>query len=469
MGGKRHLAYLYMHYGIRSEAWLLFLGDLLVFFLSLWVTLFVRYLDVPTEDLFYAHFVPFLYLSLAWVLVFFVAGLYDKHTEFLKRRLPGIIFRAQALNIALAALFFFSISSFGITPKTNLLIYLIVSTCLLIYWRLVLFEFLVPRRRRKALLVGEGPEIEELVREVNRNTRYGFSFERILSNDLLEGSDLEQKLIEMIDREGISVIVADQGNERVMPLIPFFFRVAFSSRDVRFMDLQTMYESIFDRVPLSLLRYDWFLAHVSRSARPFYDFMKRVVDVIGGILAGIVLLALLPFVWLMIKLSDRGPLFITQTRIGMRGTTMTVYKFRTMRNVENGVWIGESTNEVTRVGAFLRKTSIDELPQVLNILKGEMSLIGPRNDLTGLAERLEAEIPFYAVRTITKPGITGWAQTHQHYAPGKISPQSVEETKVRLAYDLYYIKHRSLLLDINIALRTIKTLLSRFGIHIRLR
>lgn len=458
-----------MHYGIRSEAWLLFLGDLLVFFVALWITLFVRYLDVPTETLFYDHFVPFSYLSLAWVTVFFIAGLYDKHTEFLKRRLPAMIFRAQALNIAIAALFFFSISYFGITPKTNLLIYLVVSTGILIYWRLILFEFLVPRKRRKALLVGEGPEIDELVREVNRNSRYGFSFERILSNDLLAGEDLEERLINMLDREGISVIVADQGNERVMPLIPLFFRLAFSSRDIRFMDLQTMYESIFDRVPLTLLRYDWFLAHISRSAHPVYDFMKRVIDIAGALAAGILLLVLLPFVWLAVRLTDKGPLFIAQERMGARGTTVTVYKFRTMRNVENGVWIGESANEVTKLGSILRKTSIDELPQVWNILKGEMSLIGPRNDITGLASRLEAEIPFYTVRTIAKPGITGWAQTHQHYAPGKISPQSVEETKVRLAYDLYYIKHRSFLLDINIALRTIKTLLSRFGIHIRLR
>lgn len=460
-----------MHYGTRSEAWLLFLGDLLVFFVSLWVTLFVRYLDVPTEALFYDHFVPFSLLSLVWVLVFFIAGLYDKHTEFLKRRLPGMIFRAQALNIALAALFFFTISYFGITPKTNLVIYLAVSTALLIFWRLSLFEALVPRKRRKALLLGEGEELDELVQEVNSNTRYGFSFERILTTDLLEGPDVERRLTEMLDREGISMIVADQGNARVIPLIPLFFRMAFSSREVRFMDLQTMYESIFDRMPLSLLRYDWFLAHLSHSSHPLYDIIKRGIDIVGAALCSLALFVLFPFVWAAIKLEDRGPIFLTQERMGTFGAVMKVYKFRTMSasQSENGVWIGESTNKVTKVGAFLRKTSIDELPQVLNILKGEMSMIGPRNDLTVLAERLGKEIPFYAVRTITKPGITGWAQTHQHYAPGKISPQSVEETKTRLAYDLFYIKHRSLLLDINIALRTIKTLLSRFGIHIKLR
>jgi lipopolysaccharide/colanic/teichoic acid biosynthesis glycosyltransferase len=137
-----------------------------------------------------------------------------------------------------------------------------------------------------------------------------------------------------------------------------------------------------------------------------------------------------------------------------------------MQVSDAGAWLTEKKNVVTKVGAFLRKTSIDELPQVLNILKGEMSLIGPRNDIMGLAPRLAESIPFYNIRTIIKPGITGWAQTHQQYTPGNISPQSVEETKIRLAYDIFYIKHRSLLLDINIALRTFKTLLSRFGVDI---
>ena len=109
------------------------------------------------------------------------------------------------------------------------------------------------------------------------------------------------------------------------------------------------------------------------------------------------------------------------------------------------------------------------MPQVWNILKGEMSLIGPRNDIEGLGERLASEIPYYNIRNFVKPGLTGWAQTHQYYMGDNISPQSLEESRMRLAYDLYYVKNRSILLDISIALRTIKTLLSRFGLNIRLR
>lgn len=459
-----------MQFHGQNEQWLLFLGDLLVFFVALWVTLLVRYLDIPSRELFNIHFVPFFILSLVWVVVFFIAGLYDKHTEFVKRRLPGMIVNAQVMNSIIAAVFFFFIPYFGITPKTNLLIYLVISAGLLLVWRLFLLEFITPLEQRKALLVGRGIESEELVQEVNKNKRYGFEFVRVLDADLIaETQDLETRVRAVIEKENISVIVADTYDERTMLLIPLFFNFAFSNQGIRFIDLQTMYEGIFDRISLSLLRYDWFLAHVSRSKRPVYDFSKRALDLLGAVIFGVIFILFFPFIWLAIKIEDNGPVFIKQRRMGVSNTVIDVYKFRTMSANENGVWLGETKNVVTRVGALLRKTSIDELPQVLNIFKGEMSLIGPRNDIEGLAVRLGEEIPFYAIRTTIKPGITGWAQTHQQYTPGNISPQSVEETKVRLAYDLFYIKHRSLLLDINIALRTLKTLLGRFGINIRLR
>jgi lipopolysaccharide/colanic/teichoic acid biosynthesis glycosyltransferase len=173
------------------------------------------------------------------------------------------------------------------------------------------------------------------------------------------------------------------------------------------------------------------------------------------------------------RVEGGGPLFITQERIGRFNRPVTVYKLRTMteNRSASATWTTEDAkegNRITRVGAILRKLSIDEIPQVWTILKGEMSLIGPRNDIKGLGERLASEIPYYNIRNFVKPGVTGWAQTHQHYMGNNISPQSLEESKVRLSYDLYYVKNRSLLLDVEIALRTLKTLLSRFGITIRL-
>ncbi len=166
-------------------------------------------------------------------------------------------------------------------------------------------------------------------------------------------------------------------------------------------------------------------------------------------------------------------MFITQDRIGQYNWPLTIYKLRTMTKnfAGSSTWTKEDEkldNVVTRVGAFLRKTSIDEIPQVWSILRGDMSLIGPRNDIAGLGQRLAEEIPYYKIRYFVKPGVTGWAQTNQHYMTNSISPQSIEESRIRFAYDLYYVKNRSLWLDIAIGLRTIKTVLSRFGVTIRL-
>jgi len=163
-----------------------------------------------------------------------------------------------------------------------------------------------------------------------------------------------------------------------------------------------------------------------------------------------------------------------QKRIGQFNQPIEVVKLQTMtkNDAASSTWTAEDAkkgNEITKVGALLRTLSLDEVPQVWNILKGEMSLIGPRNDIAGLGQRLAEEIPYYNIRNFVKPGVSGWAQTHQQYMGDNISPQSLEESRMRLAYDLYYVKNRSLLLDIAIALQTVKTLLSRFGFTISLK
>ena len=206
------------------------------------------------------------------------------------------------------------------------------------------------------------------------------------------------------------------------------------------------------------MNYAWIMTNVSSVTPRVYDAFKRLIDVVFGALVGLAACILYPFVALAIKLDTPGPVFIAQERIGRNNKTIIIYKFRSMSRNESNVWVGESDNKITRVGAFLRRSRIDELPQALAILKGDMSLIGPRTDVIGLAQRLEQQIPYYAVRTVITPGLSGWAQINQEKPP-----QSVEETMVRLSYDLYYIKHRSIGLDFQIVLRTIKTLLSRVG------
>jgi len=454
------------------ELLVLIAGDIAVFMVSLWLTLLVRYLAVPSIDTVAAHFGPFLLLTSIWLLIFYMSGLYDKHTVFLKSLLFSRILNTQVVNILVAALIFLVVP-FAIAPKTNLVIYLFISVALFTYWRLVLFNKISPRTEHKAILIADGPEAIELVDEINHNDRYNYSFVRIIDEATAEKiPDFQEKLLKLIEQEGISIIVANPNGTYIERVLPKIFDLSFITFKLTFLDFYKVYEDTFDKVPLSALRYEWFITHVSQSKSLAYDVAKRAIDVVGCVVLGIVFAVLLPFIYLAMRLEgDRGPLFIAQERIGRRNQPVTVYKIRTMteNRSASATWTNEDSaqgNRVTKVGSVLRKLSLDEIPQIWTILKGDMSLIGPRNDIKGLGERLSAEIPYYNVRNLVKPGVTGWAQTHQHYMADNISPQSLQESKERLSYDLYYVKNRSLMLDVAIALRTLKTVIGRFGISL---
>ncbi len=456
------------------ELLLLILGDIFFFIVALWLTLFVRYLSLPSSELFADHLGPFLILSAVWLFVFYIAGLYDKQTVLFKSLMFSRILNTQVVNGMLAALLFFIIP-FGIAPKTNLIIYLFISVAIFTWWRMYLYNYISPKIKHRAIILANGDEAVELVDEINNNDRYNYSFLRIIDEKVATKSEgFEIKLLQLIDRDKIGIIVANPSDKYISGVLPKLFDLSFLRFKLTFLDFYKVYEDTFDRVPLSALSYEWFINNVSQSKSLVYDGVKRVIDIVGSIILGLILIVLLPFIYIAMRFEGKGDLFITQERIGQFNRPVIVYKIRTMtqNRSASATWTNEDAKEgnvVTRVGEVLRKLSIDELPQVWNILKGEMSLIGPRNDIKGLGERLANEIPYYNIRNFVKPGVTGWAQTHQHYMGNNISPQSIEETKIRLSYDLYYVKNRSLLLDVDIALRTMKTLLSRFGVTIKFR
>jgi lipopolysaccharide/colanic/teichoic acid biosynthesis glycosyltransferase len=167
-----------------------------------------------------------------------------------------------------------------------------------------------------------------------------------------------------------------------------------------------------------------------------------------------------PFVYLAIKLEDKGPVLYSHLRTGRHGKAFLVYKFRSMENLPTNEM--KETKKVTRVGAFIRKTRIDELPQLWNVIKGDVSLIGPRPETPALVQEYSASVPFYNVRHIVRPGLSGWAQTQQHEVP-KFGVD-VKQTKIKLAYDMYYLKHSNLMTDLAIIVRTLKVLISKSGI-----
>ncbi len=436
----------------RREPFYLLFVDILCFLIALWLMLLLRTLSVPSISVFYNHLVPFSFLFAAWIVVFFIAGLYDKHTTFFRSRLPNTILNAQAINIIIAAVFFFFVPNFGVTPKTSLGIYLIVSSALILFWRLYVFPYLAIKRQQRALLIGAGDELEELKNEVNGNARYPFSFIGMIDPATVLPVELARQVRERVQHEGVQVVVLDTAHKNIAPALPEFSELLF--RGVRFIDAGHMYEEVFDREPLSLLEHRWLVENISTAPQAAYDFGKRVIDLGISAMLGALSLFVYPFVALAILLDDGGPIFIFQERVGQGGELIHIAKFRSMR--VNG------KEQVTRVGMFLRATRMDELPQLWSVILGEQSLIGPRPELPHYVKLYAEQIPYYHVRYLIKPGLSGWAQI-QNITPPKFEIQ-YDATKRKLAYDLYYIKHRSIWLDLKIALKTIKTLLSRSGI-----
>lgn len=445
----------------RKEPLVLLAGDLFFFNVSLWITLLIRSGSLPSEDFFYTHLEPFAVLFVVWILVFYIAGLYERHTVLLKGRLPNILARTQLANSGIAVAFFYLVPYFGITPKTILFIYLFVSSVIVLFWRMYGYFVIGRGPINNAILIGTGEEMKELIAEVNNNPIYNLRFISSVNLNRSDENVFWKEIVSKIYTEDVSVIAIDLASENVEPVLPHLYNLIFSK--ISFIDMHKIYEDIFNRVPLSLLRYNWFLENISTTPRAAYDALKRIMDTTLAFILFVISLIFYPFVYIAIKMDDGGPVFIAQERVGEGNRIIKILKFRSMSRDDAGSYGdgAHQVNSVTRVGKFLRKSRIDELPQLWNVLKGDLSLIGPRPELPALARQYAEEIPYYNVRHLIKPGLSGWAQIYHDSHPHH--EVATAETKNKLSYDLYYIKNRSFLLDLKIALRTLKTLVSMAG------
>lgn len=443
----------------RKESLILLFGDILLLLAALWVMLMLRYGTILDKRIFYMHLVPFSVLFLVWLFVFFIAGLYEKQTLLRRGRLPRILLRAIITNSFIGILFFYFIPYFGIAPKINLFLYLIISFCFILSWRMYGYRLLHVKKKQNAIIIGTGAELSELALEVNQNARYHIRFIESVEADELDAERFKDNVLGRIEAEHVTLVALDFQNKKIETILPYLYDLIF--RNVEFIDIHGLYEEIFDRVPLSLLKYSWFLEHVTVTPSAGYDALKRMMDVVLSALLGFLSLMFYPFIIVAIKLDDGGPVFISQERVGLHGVTIRTVKFRTMTRDDAGVVRIQKNNRPTRVGPFLRKTRLDELPQFWNIFRGDLSLIGPRPELPSLVSVYEREVPYYNTRHLIKPGLSGWAQLYHDNHPHHRA--DVEETRVKLSYDLYYIKNRSFFLDLKISLKTLKTLLSRSG------
>jgi lipopolysaccharide/colanic/teichoic acid biosynthesis glycosyltransferase len=446
----------------RPRTLALFLGDLSSFALALWLSLYLRAFELPDSDLFLAHLQPFSFLFAAWVIVFFIAGLYESRSIILARRAFSVtLLIAQTFNIVLAALFFFVLPTtlFGIAPKVLLVIYLFVSFALVLAWRVFVYPWLGLQKPERAVVVGSRPEVGELVQALGAAPR---APTRVAAHLDPASTTLAEDIRYAVAEHQAKYVIADWGDPRVAAAFPEMY--TFLASGIRFFDAMRLYEEVFGRIPLSIIDERWLARNVSRYAHSWYDPLKRLMDITGGLLGGGLSLFFYPFIILAIKFDDGGPLFVSLPRVGQDGQVIHIRKFRSMSGNDAGDYGAGGVTKlvVTRVGRVLRKASLDELPQFWNVIRGDLSLIGPRPESPALVAQYEQQIPYYHARHLIKPGISGWAQLYHANDPHHGT--EVGATKEKLSYDLYYLKHRSLVLDLVIALKTIKKLLLRSGV-----
>lgn len=445
----------------------LFLGDILTLYASLYLTLFLRYGTSFNEQI-SLHLVPFSLLFIFWLLVFYVAGLYELNLSKNSPEFYSSLLTSIAISSAISVLFFYLIPDVQIAPRRNLLIYIVVFTGLISLWRWLYNRTLGKTFRNNTIIVGFNQLSYDLAKYLNRNPQYGynlryalgvseeaaFSFQSTDFRKVRGAKDIER----IIENDHINTIILSPESYRLPDIIDVFYKA--SKRNVQFINLATAYEEILKKIPLEAINQLWFLENISRGEKRLYEILKRTSDMVLSLIGGAVLLVLFPILASAIKLGSPGPVFYRQKRVGKGGKVFEVIKFRTMvQNAEEqgAVWAQREDPRATRLGRFLRKTRLDELPQVFNVLKGEMSVVGPRAERPEFVEKLKKEIPFYEERLLVRPGLSGWAQVHY----GK--DLNHNDTKEKLQYDLYYIKNRSFTADLAVILKTIKTVLSATG------
>ena len=420
----------------------------------------------------YEHgFLKIVVLTAAFILCMHYFDLYDSYvlsskSEVLTRLLQVL----GSVCILLAFVYYFY-------PPLELgrgivLIGLPIVLVLLILWRGVFAAFNQgPRFAQRTLIFGDELAATRLLHEVGARPELGLNIVgriSVVSNRNYElqcdpvhpcrrynGTISDQELTAAVREERVNRIIVALDDRRGR--LPVELLLLMKSRGVLVQDGIELYEKITGKIPVESLRLGTLLFSSGFHLSHFVVVYKRSVSIAVSAVGLILTLPLLPLIALAIKLSSHGPILYHQKRVGRNDVAFYCHKFRTMRadaEADSGpAWAADDDPRITTVGRFLRTTRLDEIPQLWNVLKGEMSLVGPRPERPEFIEKLKQEIPYYSLRHTVRPGITGWAQIRYKYG------SSVEDAREKLRYDLYYIKQMSFGLDAWILFDTIKTIL----------
>jgi exopolysaccharide biosynthesis polyprenyl glycosylphosphotransferase len=431
-----------MIFGNKFKAitfWAILLPDLVLLYVSLYFALIIRYGNNISNEQVAAHYSAFTIIFILWMVVFFIHGLFEIDSF---RRYNKLIFNlvsAMVVNSLIAVIYFYLQPNLHITPRRFLLIELILSFLLILAWHLVLKYLIKNKFIQELYLFSINSELSELEEILKAHSYLGYKVLGHLNTETIATFKIDK---------AAGIILPDnlQTNPKVAAKL-----YELRTLGVRFYNYKDFYEQLLRKIYLSEVNELWFLENINYEEKRFYNLTKRFFDLIFGIVGFVAFIITFPVIALAIKISDRGgEILFKQGRVGKKGKIFTVYKYRTMRsNTATNTWTSVNDPRITKFGKFLRKSRIDEWPQFINLLIGNISLVGPRPEQPHIVEDLKRKIPFYDERHLVKPGITGWAQINNIYAA------NTEETKLKLQYDLYYIKYRSFLFDLEIILKTI--------------
>ena len=345
------------------------------------------------------------------------------------------------------------------------LTYIFLATALLIAWRLVA-NGLARRSVSRVLLLGSSKIADLLASEIEQRSHIGYQLlgvaPDIISQSVVGANSALSiardfsplPLEDLISRRGSGSLVIEDGHS--LPGSTYDL-MKLRLRGLRIQDCETFYEQITGKLPVGNLREQWLLFAPGFICQGWRLHLKRIIDVVAGVILIILTLPIMIVTALCIKLESRGPILYSQLRVGREGGIFRIQKFRSMyqnsEQLTGAIWARRNDPRVTRVGRVIRRLRIDELPQLLNILVGDMSLVGPRPERPEIIANLESAISTYAYRHLVRPGLTGWAQVSYPYG------SNLEDAREKLCYDLYYIKNWSLGLDLQIMLQTVKVVL----------
>ncbi|MEI7740981.1 MAG: sugar transferase [bacterium] len=418
---------------------LLFL-DYCVWNLSLAIIVFLRNGSAGLNQYFDLFFLPFSFAFAFWFAAFLIFDLYQYSVFQNITVLARAIFKSSALGAFFSILYFYFLNHSSITPKTILIADLILFPVLLFIMRLVILKlFLHEAARKSVLLLGGGESLRAINQHLVKNPASGF---RVACWALSEAS--VEELVRLVANHKIETIVLGSG-------VTSLKACGLMGKGISVVDAVSFREDLNFEIPIEEAQESWFLSTLGHNQKDGYDVFKRIFDIILADVLFIIFSPILILIALLIEITNDGSAIYTQTRVGLGGKIFTIYKFRTMKpNSESGtpVFASKDDTRITILGRFLRHTHLDELPQLWNILRGDMSFIGPRPERPEFVSEFSRVIKYYDLRQLVRPGITGWAQINFSYG------SSVAHAARKLCYDLYYVKNRSIFLDLKIILKT---------------